>query len=59
MEGEGYMNLVVGFANGKERKIIVDDIDVSEELGCLKAYKEDLQVGMFSFNQVCYWYVED
>ena len=53
------MNLVVGFANGKERKIIVDDIDVSEELGCLKAYKEDLQVGMFSFNQVSYWYVED
>lgn len=53
------MNLVVGFVSGKERKIIVDKVDVSEELGCLKAYKCDIQIGMFSFNQICYWFVED
>lgn len=53
------MNLVIGFVNGKERKFNVDDVDVSEEFGYLKAYKNKLQVGMFSINQVCYWYVED
>ena len=53
------MNLVIGFVNGKERKFIVDDVDVSEEFGYLKAYKGDFQIGLFSFNQVCYWYLED
>ena len=53
------MNLVVGFLSGKERKIVIDSFEVSEELGCLKAYKNDLQIGMFSFNQVTYWFVED
>ena len=53
------MNLVIGFVNGKERKFNVDDFDVSEDLGYLKAFKDDLQIGMFSFNQVSYWYVED
>ena len=59
MESEGYMNLVVGFVSGKERKFYVDDYDVNEELGYLKAYKDDLQIGPSSFNQVCYWFVED
>lgn len=53
------MNLVIGFVNGNERKFKIDDVDVSEELGYLKAYKNKQQIGMFSFNQVSYWYVED
>ncbi len=53
------MRLVIGYVSGKERKIAIDSFEVSEELGCLKAYKDDLQIGMFSFNQVCYWFVED
>lgn len=53
------MSLIVGFVSGTERKIAIDSFEVSEELGCIKAYKGDLQIGMFSFNQVCYWFVED
>lgn len=53
------MRLVIGFASGKEREFNIDAIDVSEELGCLKLYKNDFQFGMFSFNQVSYWYLED
>ena len=53
------MNLVVGFVSGTERKIAIDSFEASEELGCIKAYKHDIQIGMFSFNQVCYWFVED
>lgn len=53
------MNLVVGFVSGKERKFDIDSFEVSEELGCIKAHKGDLQIGMFSFNQITYWFVED
>lgn len=53
------MSLIVGFVSGTERKIAIDSFEVSEELGYLKAYKDDLQIGLFSFNQVCYWYVEE
>lgn len=56
---EGIVKLIIGLINGNERKLVVDKLDVSEELGYLKAYKDDLQIGLFSFNQVCYWYVED
>lgn len=59
MESGGIMRLVIGFASGKEREFNIDAIDVSEELGCLKLYKNDFQFGMFSFNQVSYWYLED
>lgn len=52
------MSLVVGFVSGTERKIDIDSFEVSDESGCLKAYKDDLQIGMFSFNQICYWFVE-
>lgn len=53
------MNLVVGFASGKERKFAIDSFEVSEELGCLKAYQYDIQIGMFSFNEITYWFVEE
>lgn len=53
------MNLVVGFVSGKEKKLDIESFEVSEELGCIKAFKYDLQIGMFSFNQVTYWFVED
>lgn len=59
MESEGFMNLVVGFVSGKERKFDIDSFEVSEELGCIKAHKGDLQIGMFSFNQITYWFVEE
>ena len=59
MESEGFMNIVIGFVNGREKNIKVDDYSVDEEKGYLKILRDDYEVGIIAFNQIVYWFVED
>ena len=59
MESEGFMNLVVGLINGRSKILEADSWEADEFAGYLRAYKDDLQIGMFRLNQLSYWYLED
>lgn len=63
MESEGFMRLIVGFANGKEKRFIVDKVKVDDLMGQLVFYNYDFgyetPAGRMFLSQVTYWYLED
>ena len=52
------MNLVVCFVNGREKLFKVDDYCFDEEVGYLKLYSGNVEIGMIAINQIVFWFVE-
>lgn len=53
------MNLIVSFINGREKSFRVDDYDFDEDIGYLKIFRDDSEIGRIAINQIVYWFEED
>lgn len=53
------MNLVVGFANGREKTIRIDSYSFDKYEAYLEIFRHEKSIGVIALNQITYWYVED